>query len=118
MTVVEKSRGRAFATSAIRANASATVEGSGGAVEPPPAGGHLPTVADSWLLRTTRESALRTPGLTWTDESDAATRGPIRDMVQSRETRKMNLYQSVRDAMRYALLVSVRTTARNLTDDC
>lgn len=74
--------------------------GAGGAatIEPPPAGGHLPSVATSLFLRTTRDSALRTPGLRWTDEDDTS---PVREVVGGRETRKMNLYQAVRDAMRY-----------------
>lgn len=74
--------------------------GAGGAasIEPPPAGGHLPSVATSLFLRTTRDSALRTPGLRWTDEDDTS---PAREVVGGRETRKMNLYQAVRDAMRY-----------------
>ena len=67
-------------------------------VEPPPAAGHLASVASSQLLRFTRETALRTPGLTWTDEDDS---GPVRSMVGGRETRKMNVYQAVRDALRY-----------------
>lgn len=67
-------------------------------VDPPPAGGHLTSVATSQLLRSTRETALRTPGLTWTDEDDS---GPVRSMVGGRETRKMNMYQAIRDALRY-----------------
>ena len=75
--------------------------GTGGAaaVEPPPAGGHLPSVATSSFLRNTRDSALRTPGLRWTDEDDTS---PAREVVGGRETRKMNLYQAVRDAMSHA----------------
>ncbi|GLB34712.1 putative transketolase, pyrimidine binding domain [Lyophyllum shimeji] len=68
--------------------------------EPPPAGGHLPSVATSQILRTTREHALRTPGLAFADE-DAS--GPSRTIVGGRETRKMNTYQAVRDAMSIAL---------------
>ncbi|KAF9019385.1 thiamine diphosphate-binding protein [Hymenopellis radicata] len=70
------------------------------AVEPPPAGGHLPSVATSSLLRTTRDVAVRTPGIVWADE-DAS--GPSRAIVGGRETRKMNMYQAVRDAMSIAL---------------
>lgn len=55
---------------------------------PPPAEGHLPGLAGNPLLRSTRDEALATPGLTWLD-SDA-----------DRETRKMNTYQAIRDAMR------------------
>lgn len=66
-------------------------------VEPPAAGGHLTSVASSQLLHSTRETALRTPGLAWTDEDGS---GPVRSMVGGRETRKMNLYQAVRDALR------------------
>ena len=69
---------------------------SGGAVEqPPPAGGQLPSVATSSLLRTTRDAALRSRGLIWRDELE-------QDAVGGRETRKMNVYQAVRDAMRCA----------------
>jgi hypothetical protein len=57
--------------------------------EPPPPGGHLPSIATSQLLRTTRERALRTPGLVWNDDATAG-----------RECRKMNVYQAVRDALR------------------
>jgi len=71
-------------------------------VEPPPAGGHLPSIATSEILRKTRESALRTPEIKWIDEDDT---GPTRNIVGGRETRKMNTYQAVRDAMRY---VSIR----------
>lgn len=66
-------------------------------VEPPPAGGHLPSVSSSQILRSTRESALRTPGIIWADEDQS---GPMRNVVGGRETRKMNTYQAVRDAMR------------------
>ncbi|KAF6763912.1 pyruvate dehydrogenase [Ephemerocybe angulata] len=65
------------------------------AVEPPPAGGHLPGVATSQLLRPTRDAALRTPGIKWKDEDNSTLGG--------RETRKMNTYQAVRDAMAIAL---------------
>ena len=88
--------------------------GAGGAatVEPPPAGGHLPSVATSSLLRNTRDSALRTPGLRWIDEDDTS---PAREVVGGRETRKMNLYQAVRDAMRYdgVQLAFLRVTYRS-----
>jgi 2-oxoisovalerate dehydrogenase E1 component beta subunit len=70
------------------------------AVEPPPAGGHLPSVANSQVLKTKRETALRTPGLQWADE-DASV--PSRTIVGGRETRKMNTYQAIRDAMSIAL---------------
>jgi len=69
--------------------------------EPPPAGGHLPGIATSQLLRTTRDAALHTPGLTWGAEDSP---GPSRNIVGGRETRKMNTYQAVRDAMSIALL--------------
>jgi len=69
-------------------------------VEPPPAGGHLPSVSSSQLLQSTRELALRTPGMSWADEDDS---GPARNIVGGRETRKMNTYQAVRDAMSIAL---------------
>lgn len=65
------------------------------AVEPPPAGGHLPGVATSQLLRPTRDAALRTPDIAWKDEDT--------NQLGGRETRKMNTYQAVRDAMAIAL---------------
>lgn len=61
-------------------------------VEPPPAGGHAPLIAESKLLKSTRDSALRTAGISWVDEDTTSLGG--------RETRKMNTYQAVRDAMR------------------
>lgn len=64
-------------------------------VEPPPAGGHLPGVASSKLLRTTRDAALRTPGISWKDEVSSG--------LEGRETQKMNTYQAIRDAMSIAL---------------
>ncbi|KAJ6490596.1 pyruvate dehydrogenase [Mycena vitilis] len=61
---------------------------------PPPAGGHSPTIATSQLLRSTREKALRTPGLVWNDDDSSNALGA------GRECRKMNVYQAVRDALR------------------
>lgn len=59
-------------------------------VEPPPAGGHSPTVGQSSLLRGTREASLKTIGINWKDE----------DAGNGRETRKLNMYQALREAMR------------------
>ncbi|KAI8989785.1 pyruvate dehydrogenase [Trametes punicea] len=64
-----------------------------------PAGGHLPSIATSTFLKLTRDVALRTPGLRWVDQTDS---DPTQDMV-GRETRKMNMYQAVRDALSIAL---------------
>ncbi|KIJ35694.1 hypothetical protein M422DRAFT_212474 [Sphaerobolus stellatus SS14] len=66
-------------------------------VEPPPAGGHLPSVATSTYLKRTREEALKSPGVKWMEE--------VQDSILSsgRETRKMNMYQAVRDALSIAL---------------
>ncbi|CAE6425370.1 unnamed protein product [Rhizoctonia solani] len=47
----------------------------------------------SLLLRTTREAALKTSGIAWKDEASE----------NGRETRKMNMYQSLRDAMSVAM---------------
>ncbi|VDC06670.1 unnamed protein product [Peniophora sp. CBMAI 1063] len=66
------------------------------AVEPPPAGGHLPSIANSAILRTSRDSALRTPGLKFADDEPG-------NSLTGRETRRMNVYQAVRDAMSIAL---------------
>ena len=68
--------------------------------EPPPAGGHLPSIATSKILRSTRETALRTPGIKWLDEDG---KSPLQNTIGGRETRKMNVYQAVRDAMGCAL---------------
>ncbi|KAH7107669.1 pyruvate dehydrogenase [Auriculariales sp. MPI-PUGE-AT-0066] len=68
-------------------------------VEPPPAGGHLPSVASSRYMRTTRDTALRTPGLRWADE-DSADSTPLHS---GRQTIKMNMYQAIRDALSIAL---------------
>lgn len=73
---------------------------SNSTASPPPADGHLPSVASSNMLSTKRESALRTPGLVWADEDASA---PPRIIVGGRETRKMNTYQAIRDAMSIAL---------------
>ncbi|OBZ65732.1 2-oxoisovalerate dehydrogenase subunit beta, mitochondrial [Grifola frondosa] len=64
-----------------------------------PAGGHLPSLSTSNFLKPTRESSLRTPGIRWVDEDT----GHMRDIVSGRETRKMNMYQAIRDAMSIAL---------------
>jgi hypothetical protein len=69
--------------------------------EPPPAGGHLPSISTSKILRTTREAALRTPGIKWLDEDGSS---PLQNTIGGRETRKMNVYQAVRDAMAYVRL--------------
>lgn len=58
----------------------------------------MPSIATSSFLKPTRDVALRTPGLRWVDQVDA---DPAHTMV-GRETRKMNMYQAVRDALRYA----------------
>ncbi|PPQ98122.1 hypothetical protein CVT26_003166 [Gymnopilus dilepis] len=67
---------------------------------PPPADGHLPSVASSELLSTKRDTSLRTPGITWADDDVNA---PPRIALGGRETRKMNTYQAIRDAMSIAL---------------
>jgi 2-oxoisovalerate dehydrogenase E1 component beta subunit len=69
--------------------------------EPPPAGGHLPSISTSKILRSTRETALRTPGIKWLDEDGSS---PLQNTIGGRETRKMNVYQAVRDAMAYVHL--------------
>ncbi|KAI0782199.1 pyruvate dehydrogenase [Abortiporus biennis] len=80
---------------------------SSGEAEPPPAGGHLPSIATSAFLRPTRDSALRLPGLRWIDNeipgSISSSKEGAGD-IAGRETRKMNMYQAVRDAMSIALM--------------
>ncbi|KZT39257.1 Thiamin diphosphate-binding protein [Sistotremastrum suecicum HHB10207 ss-3] len=71
------------------------------AIEPPPAGGHVPSIATSTLLRSTREAALKTPSIRWCDDPQVGSSSSV--LVDSRETRKMNTYQAVRDAMSIAL---------------
>jgi hypothetical protein len=70
----------------IRFAATAALEG---AQKPPPAGGELPGIATSKVLRQTRDSALKTPGLVWTEEETSSSPDG------GRETRKMNMYQAV-----------------------
>ena len=60
----------------------------------------MPSIATSQILRSTRDAALRTPDLIWADEDGSSASNNI---VGGRETRKMNTYQAVRDAMRYVL---------------
>ena len=67
--------------------------------EPPPAGGHT-----SKILRSTREAALRTPSIKWLDEDGKST---LQNTIGGRETRKMNVYQAVRDAMGYVCLTGL-----------
>ncbi|KAF8511147.1 thiamine diphosphate-binding protein [Hysterangium stoloniferum] len=62
--------------------------------------GHLPGVATSQFLRRTREHALHTPGIRWRDDESY---GPQDVLANGRETRKMNMYQAVRDALSTAL---------------
>ncbi|KAG8959609.1 hypothetical protein FRC03_007732 [Tulasnella sp. 419] len=66
---------------------------------PPPPEGHSTSVGQSPLLRTSRDSALKTPGISWLDHDESSGSG----IVSGRETRKMNTYQAIRDAMNNAL---------------
>jgi hypothetical protein len=75
------------------------------APEPPAAGGHLPSIATSTHLRTTRDAALRSQSIEWVDGDD---NGPPDSVIAGRETRKMNLYQAVRDAMGYVAVIVLR----------
>lgn len=71
---------------------------SGAAENPPPAGGELPGVATSQILKQTRDAALRTPGIRWTETQDDGGMGvgeSVTSMDAGRETRKMNMYQAV-----------------------
>ena len=84
-----------------RSNGGTGIATEGASVEPPPPGGHLPSIATSSLLRTTRDRALRTPGIKWVDEHEDYRGGEHAvSAVGGREARKMNLYQAVRDALR------------------
>ncbi|KAJ4475657.1 pyruvate dehydrogenase [Lentinula aciculospora] len=93
-------------SSSTRSTAAATnTTSTASALEPPPAGGHLPSIASSTLLRHTREQALRTPGITWADAELDEARGTssLSTTTAGRETRKMNMYQAIRDALSIAL---------------
>lgn len=57
---------------------------------PPPSN----PIADSNLLATTRHSALTTPAITWLDDASSSA------FPSGRETRKINTYQAIRDAIR------------------
>ncbi|KIM23977.1 hypothetical protein M408DRAFT_247247 [Serendipita vermifera MAFF 305830] len=78
----------------IRCNATANTDAT---LKPPPAGGELPGIATSKILRKTRETALKTPGIRWTDDAES----PSPD--GGRETSQKNMYQAVRDALSIAL---------------
>jgi hypothetical protein len=55
--------------------------------EPPAAGGHMPSVASSQFMRTTRDASLRTPGLQWAPDEQPAT-------VAGHQTRKVRARRS------------------------
>ncbi|KAJ3768610.1 pyruvate dehydrogenase [Lentinula raphanica] len=85
--------------------AAPNTESTASALEPPPAGGHLPSIASSALLKNTREQALKTPGILWADAELDEARGTssLSSTTAGRETRKMNTYQAIRDALSIAL---------------
>lgn len=70
----------------VRCAATASTEG---AIKPLPAGGELPGIATSKILRKTRESALKTPGIQWVDEAESSSPDG------GRETTQKNMYQAV-----------------------
>lgn len=90
---------RQYSTPATTSGSGVATDGA--SLEPPPAGGHLPTVANSRFLRVTRDNALRTPGLEWRDTGE----GGASSIVTGRDTSKMNVYQAIRDAMRFVTLI-------------
>ncbi|GAA5875451.1 hypothetical protein JCM16303_000628 [Sporobolomyces ruberrimus] len=78
-----------------------------------------PTVANSSLLRTTREESLWTPGLLWRDEGQVGVgfseqRNQERELKEAdllsvdaggqRDTEKMNMYQAIRSALHTTLV--------------
>ena len=69
--------------------------------ESPHAGGHLPSITSSKILHTAREATLRIIDIKWLDENGSS---PLEKTIGGRGTRKMNIYQAVRDAMRYICL--------------
>jgi 2-oxoisovalerate dehydrogenase E1 component beta subunit len=81
-------------------------ESATAAENPPPAGGHSAKIGESKLLRGTRDLALRTPGIMWTDVNAGST-----GLVVGKETQKMNMYNSIREALQYvSLLFMVRSS--------
>lgn len=60
--------------------------------------GDLPGASSSTFLRLTRDSALKAPGIKWDAAAEIGHSGSSGPMDQ--ETRKMNMYQAIRDAMR------------------
>jgi len=76
---------------------------------PPPAGGQNAKIGESKLLRGTRDLALRTPGIMWTDEN-AGSNG----LVVGKETQKMNMYNAVRDALQSVPSLRCETTVHGL----
>jgi hypothetical protein len=73
--------------------------------QPPPPEGHLPTVATSQFLRTTREKSLRTPGLTWADDFE-------RGDLDTRQTRKVSDLQDMNEKPRAESGVDERLPGR------
>jgi 2-oxoisovalerate dehydrogenase E1 component beta subunit len=62
--------------------------------------GDLPGVANSLFLRSTRDAALKAPGIRWDEPAEIGNAGSSMGSVEH-ETRKMNMYQAIRDAMRH-----------------
>lgn len=60
----------------------------------------MPSMASSNVLVTKRDVALRTPGIAWVNGGVSS---PSNNILGGRETRKMNMYQALRDAMAIAL---------------
>jgi len=83
-----RSRASVFAVRCIRYS-QRRLTSTESAGKPLSAGGELPGVANSKILRTTRDAALKTPGIRWMDDAES----PSPD--GGRETRKMNMYQAV-----------------------
>ncbi|KAF5387555.1 hypothetical protein D9757_006574 [Collybiopsis confluens] len=94
---------RTFGASSRRSNSTSSAQAAAAGaqnIEPPPAGGHLSSIAQSAFLKGTRDQALKTPGIIWADAELDEARGAL---SSDRETRKMNTYQAVRDALSIAL---------------
>lgn len=62
--------------------------------------GDLPGVASSAFLRLTRDAALKVPGIKWDEAAEIGHSGSS-SLPFDQETRKMNMYQAIRDAMRW-----------------
>ena len=86
-------------------------ESATAAENPPAAGGQNAKIGESKLFRGTRDLALRTPGIMWTDENAGST-----SLVMGKETQKMNMYHAIRDALQLVSSLWCGTIVQGLYD--